>query len=91
MKTIEEMSTEELMQLSEEDQAKAFLQGIDIPDGENKDGESPDLDSKNSEELENPEESNDSEEKVILAKDGKNTIPFSELEAAREREKAADL
>jgi len=84
MKTIEEMSTEEMLSLSDEEQARVFLHGIDYPDGDKKTEDSPDLSGKEPE----PEEK---EEPVILAKDSKNTIPYSELERARERERAADL
>lgn len=88
MKPIEEMTTEELLNLSDEDQAKAFMNGVDNPDGDKESKESPDL-AKEAEAGEVKEEVK--EEPVILARDGKNTIPYSELESAREREKQALL
>lgn len=72
---------DEFDQLSEEDQARVFAG--QAPEGETESGESPDPAESEAQEVK-PEEVKP-EEPTVIAKDGKNTIPYSELEAAREK------
>ncbi len=89
-KPIEEMTVETMLGLSEEEQAKIFMQG-GLPDGDKEIEDSPDLEGKEVKAEEVKADEPKEQEKVILAKDGEHTIPYSELEAAREREREALL
>ncbi|MBP9806443.1 MAG: hypothetical protein KBE22_16265 [Candidatus Accumulibacter sp.] len=76
-----EANPDEFEALSDED--RMLLANGEPVDGEIT-GESPDAESTTEQKDENQEDGDQSAEQVVLAKDGKHTIPFDELQKARE-------
>ena len=75
-----EANPEQFDALSDED--RMLLANGDTIEGETE-GESPDANATEETAVQGGEEAADSEQPAVLAKDGKHTIPFEELQAAR--------